>query len=44
MLSSKILERALTYENKCIVSFSFFGFLFCAILALYVKYVEDGKS
>ena len=44
MLSSKILERALTYENKYLVSFSFFGFLFCAILALYVKYVEDGKS
>ena len=40
----KILERALTYENKYIVLFSFFGFLFCAILALYVKYVEDGKS
>ena len=44
MLSSKILERALIYENKYLVSFSFFGFLFCAILALYVKYVEDGKS
>ena len=44
MLSSKILEIALTYENKYIVLFSFFGFLFCAILALYVKYVEDGKS
>lgn len=43
MLSSKILERALIYKNKYLVLFSLLGFIFCAILAFYVKYVEGKK-
>lgn len=43
ILSYKILEKSLIYKSKYLVLFNFLEFLFCAVLAFFVKYAEDRK-